>query len=104
MQFVPQTKLLIQPRVQLSWIEQHGWIQFQLEEALISRFQHCWQLMTSDGVFFKDYIRQPHSTEWQLEEDDSLFALLIGADWIKQKYPSFEIDTNASRLTWRISQ
>ena len=100
---VPLTRLLIQPTGQLSWIEQHRGIEFVLDAALQAQFNQLWSLYQTDSAgtvpaFLKTAVAQP----FNLVDDDRLFALLVGADYIQQKHPQFRVELGQANLIWVI--
>lgn len=105
MRIVPENRLLIQPTVQLKWIEQHGAIEFQLSETDQAEFLARWAHFTkSDLSSLHDYLNTDEVVGADLFENDKLFALLTGADFIRQKYEQFQCGVENSRLVWRIER
>lgn len=104
MRLVPMNRLLIQPTVQLKWLEQHGSIEFILEEGVLERFEKLWELLRQTKTPFNDFLISDDATEWSLHDDDSVFALLTGADYISNRYPSFTAECYDGRLFWSITQ
>lgn len=103
MRVVPGDRLLIQPTVQLSWIRQHGELEFQVPAELQAQFRVLWQryqatALPTVGDFVKDAQAQP----FLLHENDQLFALLVGADYITSHLGPVDILTGQPNLLWRL--
>ena len=118
MKIVPLNRLLIQPTVQCKWIEQHKTIEFVLDEATQRSFEMCWQAYTeftinAEIVLSTDESETPTASiisflnsavgrRFELHNDDVIFALLAGADFIQKKYPQFTIQCGRPNLKWSI--
>lgn len=100
MQRVPLDRLLIQPTVQLKWIEQHREIEFLISTRLQNEFSELWSKLGT--ARFADFVQSEHATEYQLHNRDHLFALLTGADYIRALHPSFAIKAHQPNLLWTI--
>ena len=103
MKIVPENRLLIQPTVQMHWIEQHGSIEFMISETDQELFDAVWQLYQSSGVrSLVDFLMLEQARPLELQENDQLFALLCGADFIRNHYPSFKYQIGPKNLVWTI--
>ena len=103
MRVVPLNRLLIQPTVQLSWIEQHRRIEFVLDAALQALFNRLWSLYQADSaVTVPAFLTSASAQPFNLVDDDRLFALLVGADYIQKKYPQFRVELGQANLVWAI--
>lgn len=100
MQNVPLNRLLNQPTVQLKWIEQHKEIEFQVSEKLQNQFLIVWKLISE--VRLAEFVKMDAAIEFQLHDHDHLFALLTGADYIRELHPSFAIRLHQPNMVWSI--
>jgi hypothetical protein len=100
MQKVPVNRLLIQPTVQLKWLEQHKRIEFLVSARLQSEFLWLWRKMGSQR--FSEFVVQKETEAYELYNNDHLFALLTGADYIRALYPSFAVECHQPNLVWSI--
>ncbi|MBU2862270.1 hypothetical protein KO489_00285 [Reinekea forsetii] len=104
MQQVPIDKILVQPTVQYRWLAQHGWIEFNLPEQLLSSFTKVWQLYRSknpDSVC--EFLNDTEITPFYLQENDVLFSLFTGAQYALSQNSQFQIDINGCKMYWRIT-
>lgn len=103
MKNVPLDRLLIQPTVQLSWIEQHRELFFQYDEDLLAEFFELWtEYKTSQCFNIADYLNSANGRRRELHEDDHLFALLVGADYISTRHPTFTAEKQNALMCWQI--
>ena len=100
MQRVPLNRLLNQPTVQLKWLEQHQSLEFDIPASLQQRFLQLWPDVAKIGL--ARFVQQPQAQDYQLYNDDLLFALLAGADYILARQPSFTAQLSDSYLIWTI--
>jgi len=100
---VPRNRLLIQPPVQLSWLEQHRRIEFVLDEPVKRQFQRLWSLYQDDKpADMPAFLSRPAVQAFNLVNHDQLFALLVGADYIQRQYGTFAVDSGHANLAWAI--
>lgn len=102
MKYVPLNRLLIQPTVQMKWLEQNGSIEFLIEAALQDEFLALRSAMGE--LRFPEFVRSPLSEAYDLHEKDHLFALLMGVDYIQKKYPNLSVKAHQPNLVWSIDQ
>ncbi len=103
MKYVPENRLLIQPTVQLKWIEQHQSIEFKLPEELQRSFDEIWCAYCAGGhENIASFLADSKSHHFELHQHDALFALLTGADYISNLYDSFQCKVLAPNLVWSI--
>jgi len=100
---VPLNRLLIQPTVQLSWLERHRRIEFVLDTHLQAEFYRLWALYRADGPGdLPEFLSRPALQPFNLVHHDRLFALLVGADYILRQYETFSVDFGQANLVWTI--
>jgi len=100
---VPLNRLLNQPTVQLKWIEQHKQIEFVLDKGVQLAFEQVWKLFQeSHAASLFEFLNSEDLEQFCLVEDDHLFALLTGADYIINRYPDFSYELNQPNLVWAI--
>jgi hypothetical protein len=102
MKIVPVNRLLLQPTVQLKWIEQHDEIEFEISEEDQLRFKDVWQAFKTSQATLPEFLNDPIYFEFNLHEDDTLISLLTGADYISQKYPEFQLSFLKPNLVWSV--
>ncbi len=103
MKNVPLNRLLIQPTVQLKWIEQHREIELMLTADLQLRFDRLWKCYkNSQFGHIHAFLNSDLACQLNLVEDDELFALVVGADYIASHHNSFGYVINQPNLVWRI--
>lgn len=100
MQTVPFNRLLNQPTVQLKWLEQHRSIEFVVPAELRQRFMHLWPQVEATRLAL--FVQQDQAQSYRLYDDDPLFALLAGADYITTRHASFQVAEARQRLIWSI--
>jgi hypothetical protein len=100
---VPLNRLLIQPTVQLSWIEQHRELDFEVSYELRIDFFDVWhQYSESEAQSIDAFLLTDVGRVWELHERDHLFALLVGADYIRSRHASFQATEQGPFLRWAI--
>lgn len=70
---------------------------------MLQRFETLWLLLCERNIAFREFLISADALAWTLHNDDTLFALLTGADYISQRYPSFEVQIQSGRLIWSIA-
>lgn len=103
MRVVPETRILIQPTVQLKWIEQHRSIEFQLNAQQQNDFKKIWLMYEQSGQrSVAQFLNSSVGFSQALFEEDLNFSLLIGADHIHQRYETFQMRFHQPELIWSI--
>lgn len=100
MRVVPANRLLIQPTVQLKWFQQHGELEFVLEDALQLRFLQAWTEFQASHNSLISFLNDPANLHYRFYEDDHLFALITGADFIASHAGPLDIRIHQPNLTW----
>ncbi|EAR09082.1 hypothetical protein [Reinekea blandensis] len=104
MRVVPANRLLIQPTVQLSWIRQHGDLEFVVAKDVQDRFLRAWtRYRASDHPSLAAFLADDQTLELALHEDDAVFALLTGADTIESALGPLRMATHQPNLTWTLT-
>lgn len=103
MKIVPLNRLLIQPTVQRQWIDQHQTLEFQIDSPLQRRFQQLWTCFQECSQPMAQFMVSDQSAWFNLSEEDHLFALLVGADHLNNRYPHFSIHYLQPNLLWSIA-
>lgn len=103
MRIVPIGRVLIQPTVQLGWLKQHGQIEFALDTAVQQQFMRIWTDYRKAGrSSLVTFLNHPETDGYQLYENDVLFALLTGADYISNIHPDLCIRACQPNLIWTL--
>jgi hypothetical protein len=103
MKIVPINRLLLQPTVQLKWIEQHGEIEFIQPKSILETYQLVWAAyIQSQPTHVVDFLDSKLGRDFQLHEQDEVFSLLVGADYIRKKHPCFHQNFSKPNLIWTI--
>jgi hypothetical protein len=103
MRIVPTNRLLLQPTIQLKWIEQHGEIEFIQPKSILDTYHLVWSAFAlSRFSHVVDFLTSELAKEYQLHEQDEVFSLLVGADYIQKKHPCFNQDFTKPNLIWSI--
>ena len=109
MRIVPANRLLIQPTVQCKWIEQHNTIEFILDDVVQQRFQACWAgycernwQKPGEEATLANFLSSKIGRSFECHNDDAVFSLMAGADFIQHKYSSFHLKFQQPNLVWSI--
>ena len=104
MRVVPADRLLIQPTVQLSWIRQHGNLEFVVSADVQDRFLQAWSRYRASGhLTLVAFLADDQTLDLALHEDDAVFALLTGADAIESALGPLRMATHQPNLTWTLT-
>lgn len=104
MRLVPENRILIQPSVQLQWLEQNRTIEFVLTETQQKKFQEIWKIyQQSHTTSLVDFLNSDTALALELFDDDLNFSLLTGADYIGQRHANFTQQFFQPELVWSLS-
>jgi hypothetical protein len=103
MRIVPENRLLLQPTIQLKWIEQHGEIEFVQPKPVLRTFEQVWTTFAQGALgSIPEFLATNEGRSFYLHENDRVFSLLVGADFILKKHPCFCQDFSKTNLIWSI--